>query len=299
MHSSSMTAPASTDAHLERFRRVLAYIDERWDGELTLDELSHVAALSKYHFHRQFSVLFGFTVHQYVQLVRLRRASYQLAFRGQRILEIALENGYESHEAFSRAFRKAMGQTPSSFREDPKWQHWFSTQEPLNVLRARHSGQIPRTEDVRRLTFPPTRVAVLEHRGDLRLLGESIRRFIQWRKETRRPPAVSATFNIVYGDPATTAPADHRFDLCAGIEGPVAPNGLGVIEKSIPGGRCAVLRHTGSDHTLFEAVGALYASWLPSSGEELRDFPIYLQRIQFFPDVTEREAITDVFLPLR
>jgi DNA gyrase inhibitor GyrI len=43
----------------------------------------------------------------------------------------------------------------------------------------------------------------------------------------------------------------------------------------------------------------LYATWLPASGEELRDFPLYLQRVRFFPDVPEHEAIVDVFLPLR
>ena len=43
--------------------------------------LSAIAAFSKYHFHRQFSEFFGITVHRYVQLVRLKRASYRLAFR--------------------------------------------------------------------------------------------------------------------------------------------------------------------------------------------------------------------------
>jgi AraC family transcriptional regulator len=43
----------------------------------------------------------------------------------------------------------------------------------------------------------------------------------------------------------------------------------------------------------------LYAEWLPNSGEELRDYPLYFQRIRFFPDVPEHEAVTDIFLPLR
>lgn len=43
----------------------------------------------------------------------------------------------------------------------------------------------------------------------------------------------------------------------------------------------------------------LYASWLPGSGEELRDFPLFMQRLTFFPDVPDNEAITDIYLPLR
>jgi AraC family transcriptional regulator len=79
----------------------------------------------------------------------------------------------------------------------------------------------------------------------------------------------------------------------------VEENTFGIVEKTIPGGRCAVLRHVGSDDTLGEAIQYLYSTWLPASGEEPRDFPLYLQRIRFFPDVPEREAILDVFLPLR
>src|SRR5260221_3730956 len=67
----------------------------------------------------------------------------------------------------------------------------------------------------------------------------------------------------------------------------------------IPVGRCAVLRHTGADDGLAAAITHLYADWLPRSGEDLRDFPVYLQRITFFPDVPEHEAVTDIFLPLR
>ena len=67
----------------------------------------------------------------------------------------------------------------------------------------------------------------------------------------------------------------------------------------IPAGRCAVLRHTGADDGLAAAITHLYADWPPRSGEDLRDFPVYLQRITFFPDVPEHEAVTDIFLPLR
>jgi AraC family transcriptional regulator len=60
-----------------------------------------------------------------------------------------------------------------------------------------------------------------------------------------------------------------------------------------------VLRHFGSDDTLGETVSYLYSEWLPDSAEELRDFPLYCQRVEFFPDVPENEAITDLFLPLK
>ena len=154
-------------------------------------------------------------------------------------------------------------------------------------------------EQIRIIDVDDTRVAVLEHRGDPRLIGDSIRSFIAWRRQNGLPPRISATFNVLYDDPAVVAPADFRLDLCAATGREVAENEFGVVEKTIPGGRCAVLRHVGSDDALPETVWYLYSEWLPQSGEALRDFPVYLQRTEFFPDVAESEAVTDVFLPLR
>ena len=151
-----------------------------------------------------------------------------------------------------------------------------------------------------------TRVAVLEHRGDPQLIGDSIRKFIEWRKQNNVSPRVthaanvmSHTFNILYDDPDTTEPAEFRLDLCASTEREVAPNDAGIVAKVIPGGRCAVIRHVGSDDTLNEALKYLYSEWLPHSGEELRDYPLYIQRVRFFPDVPEHAAIIDAFLPLK
>ncbi len=60
-----------------------------------------------------------------------------------------------------------------------------------------------------------------------------------------------------------------------------------------------MLRVAGHSDTLESAALHLYRDWLPGSGEEARDFPLYCQRLTFFPEVAEGEAITDLFLPLR
>jgi AraC family transcriptional regulator len=147
--------------------------------------------------------------------------------------------------------------------------------------------------------FTPTRVATLEHRGDPKLLGTSVRNFIAWRKQNNLPPKLSATFNIVYDTPMDANHDDYHFDLCAVTDTDVAPNPFGIISKMIPGGRCAVLRHLGSDDHLGDTVTYLYTQWLPNSGAELRDFPMFFQRVSFPPEVLEQDAITDVFLPLK
>jgi AraC family transcriptional regulator len=291
---------SAVDTYRSKFRNVLEYIDSNLDGDLTIDSLSNIAGFSKYHFHRQFSALLGVSVYKYVQLTRLKRASYQLAFRNHmQIVDIALASGYENHESFSRAFKKGIGQTPSEFREKPQWNPWHLIYQPLTDLRIEHMKPDNQLDDVKVVLFKETRVAVLEHRGDPNLIGDSIRKFIEWRKQNHLPPQISDTFNIFYDNPSEILPEDFRLDICASIEQDVADNLFGVIEKTIPGGRCAVLRYIGDDANLSESITYLYSTWLPLSGEEPRDFPLFLRRVNFFPDVPAHEAIIDVFLPLK
>ncbi|GGA51838.1 AraC family transcriptional regulator [Dyella nitratireducens] len=287
-----------TDAYLARFQKVFTYIDEHLHEELTVARLSAVAAFSKHHFLRQFSDLFGIGVYKYVQLSRLKRASYQLAFRDdQPVIEIALDSGYDNPESFARAFKKSAGQTPTEFRKQPRWEPWHGTYEPLTALRTRYMHAKTDTRDVRIMDFAETRIAVLEHRGDPNHLGDSIRSFIAWRKQHHLHPSRHATFNIFYDDPYQVAPEDYRMDLCVAVDRDIA--GDGIVDKIIPAGRCAVLRHMGSDDHLYASISYLYSEWLPHSGEEPRDFPLFVQRVRFFPDVPEHEAVVDIFLPLK
>lgn len=83
------------------------------------------------------------------------------------------------------------------------------------------------------------------------------------------------------------------------VDREIPANSTGIVMKTIPGGRCAVLRHVGSDDGLTAAAQYLYGVWLPASGEEIRYFPLYGQRVSFFPDMPENEAIIDLFLPLK
>jgi AraC family transcriptional regulator len=290
----------SAAAYRARFQKVLTYIDAHLSEQLKLDRLSDVAAFSKHHFLRQFSALFGIGVYQYVQRSRLKRASHQLAFRqDQSVIDIALNSGYENPESFSRAFKKAVGQTPSEFRKQPQWLPWQAAYQPLAELRSQHMPSQPHNQQVRIMDMQETPIAVLEHRGDPRLVGDSIRRFIEWRKQHHLPPSKHATFNILYDDPNEVEPADYRFDLCVATDLQIDANPYGIVRKSIPAGRCAVLRHVGSDDTLRQSIVYLYSEWLPQSGEEPRSFPLYLQRVRFFPDVPEHEAVVDIFLPLK
>lgn len=151
--------------------------------------------------------------------------------------------------------------------------------------------------DVRIVDIPDTPLACLSHTGPHERVGDTIRRFIAWRKENRLPPSSAATWNVLYDDPDETPPDEHRMDMCCTCQN-VAPNAHGVVAGMLEGGRYAVLRHIGADAQLPDSVRYLYGPWLSESGETPRDAPLVLQRVVFFPDVPEHEAVTDIYLPL-
>ena len=291
---------AALDHYHARMRRVLDHIDRHLDGDLDLEAVSGVAAFSKFHFHRQFKATFGVSLHRYVQLARLRQASKRLADgQGASVTDIALDAGYETPDAFARAFRQRFRQSPSSFRKSPDWEPWLRAFGPFNAARSKLMPTTFTPDQISIREVAPTRVAMFEHRGDPQTLDVTIQRFIGWRKAAGLSPQTSPTFNIWYSERRPANPADYRMDLCVGLspDQPIIDRGEGVREGEIPGGRCAVLRVTGDTHNLEPAALYLYRDWLPASGEEMRDFPIYCQR--FLLGDPEQGAAAELHLPLK
>ncbi|RWO29376.1 MAG: helix-turn-helix domain-containing protein [Mesorhizobium sp.] len=286
------------DPYHARMKRVLSYIDRHLEDDLGLDTLSAVAALSKYHFHRQFRGYFGISVHRYVQLVRMKRAGQVLAFKDEAsVTETALDVGYDAPDAFARAFRKSFGQLPSAFRDTPDWEVWFASLWPLTNARSKLMKTAYSLADVNIVDVPETPVAVLQHRGNPALVAEAIQKFIAWRRAVGLSAASSATYNVFHSDSDITPPDEFRLDICAATDRKIELNVQGVEAGVLPAGRCAVLRAIGAEN-VEPAIEFLYRDWLPASGEALRDFPLYCQRVSFVPMVAEHEAITDIFLPL-
>ena len=100
-----------------RIKRVLEYIEDNLDQAMTLDELSAVAAMSKYHFAKMFKDLTSLPPHRYVAERRVERAKNLLMTSKVSTAEIAYQVGYNSQSNFTQIFRRLTGVTPAKFRE--------------------------------------------------------------------------------------------------------------------------------------------------------------------------------------
>lgn len=278
----------------QQINKVIAFIGKHLDEKLTLTQLSDIACFSKYHFHRLFTVYTGLPLQQYIRWLRLKRAAHQLIVeKDKSIIIIAMDAGFESHEAFSRAFKQACGLSPSDFRQASSWHAW---EQPPYLLPTKENT----TMNVTIQNLDGRRLAVIEHRGDPNRLGESVNKLINWAKTQSMSlkPKPGEAFGFGYDDPKLTPTADFRFDLALTIPEQLALKGE-VIEKRLPSGRYAVAVHKGSRENIGETVYALYRDWLPNSGEELADLPCIFCYYNFEHEVAETELLTECRLLLK
>lgn len=103
--------------HEERLQDVKRYIRDHIDEPLNREVLADVAGFSVPHFHRIFTAHIGENILNYVRRMRLERAGRKLRMGAVDITEVALAAGYDSHAAFSKAFKQQYGLSPSEFRD--------------------------------------------------------------------------------------------------------------------------------------------------------------------------------------
>ena len=99
-----------------RMNRVFGYIDQHLDSNLTLETIAAVAYFSPFHFHRIFRSIAGETLNEYITRRRIEKSAIDLLHSDARVTEITLKNGFSCNSAFTRAFRKFYGVSPTEFR---------------------------------------------------------------------------------------------------------------------------------------------------------------------------------------
>lgn len=100
----------------EEFIKAIDYIEEHLTNDITNDDIANSVGISSFYFQKVFLIYTNFTVAEYIRSRRLYQAALEVRSTDKRIIDIALEYGYETPEAFTKAFTRFHGYTPSQIR---------------------------------------------------------------------------------------------------------------------------------------------------------------------------------------
>lgn len=290
----------------ERILRVLVHIQTHLDHAMDLNELASKAHFSPYHFHRVFRGMVGEPVKEHVRRLRLERAAYRLKATKEPITQVALAAGYETHEAFTRAFKTMFGDSPSSFRRAhkpvpepsvPSGVHYSpeggAGAFEFEAVKAKENGVKVRTE-----TIAPMRVAFVRHVGPYDQVGTTWQKLMTWAGRNGLLGPNMKAIGIPHDDPEITSPEKLRYDACLVIRREIEPQGdIGV--QTIEGGEYAVGTHRGPYEKLNDTYAMLMGQWMPANDREPGQgpcFEVYWNN----PQTTRPEDLwTEIYVPLK
>jgi AraC family transcriptional regulator len=247
--------------------KALWFIESHFAGEVTLAEISRIAGVSRFHMVRTFAMTTGHSVMRYVRGRRLSEAARVLAKGAPDILMVALDAGYGSHEAFTRAFRDQFGLTPDSVRAGGTVDNLFLV-EPVKMDETSETILAePRIEDGRALL-----VAGLGERYAFENLAGLPALWQRFGEHLGHVPGQIG--RIAYGVCYNTD--DTGFDYIAGAE--VA--GFDSLPKEfarvrVTEQRYAVFTHTGHVSAVRSTFRAIFNGWPPKSGYRSADAPVF------------------------
>ena len=279
----------------ERILRVLIHLQQNLEQEPSLEDLAAVAHFSPFHFHRIFRGMTGESVAAYKRRLRLEWAAGQLRQTSDTVIRIALAAGFESHAAFSRAFKTQLGHTPSEWRtavqSGTAAAHCFN---PRDLITGQQGDSGMETKIVKE---DEVRVAFVRHVGPYEGCGAAWSKMCTHLGAQGRLAGGLPMIGLSYDDPEVT-PADKiRYDACVPVSDDFEPAG-GVGVQVLPAGTFVRATHHGPYEKLNLIYAALMGRWLPDSGRRAKLAPsreIYLND----PESTAPEdLVTDILVPL-
>lgn len=284
-----MIRPLTREDYENRIHRVIRFLSDHAEEELTTERLADVACFSPYHFHRIYRGLMGETVMETVRRIRLHRAAVSLLRREASMPQVARRAGYGSVAAFTRSFTAAYGMPPAAYRDQ-------GGLVPYHLRTPDEETIMSYPVSIR--TCDPARLFCLPHQGDYHQIGAVFDQLFSWAGPRGLVGPQTRSIGIYYDDPAVVPVEALRSQAALTVPPDAVAEGR-IETVTLPGGRYAVLRHKGPYAELPQAYHWLLGSWLPGSGEEAASLPCFEEYLNDPSQVAPSDLLTDVHLPLK
>lgn len=292
---------ATAEDYYRRLNRALDFVARHLDRPCTIEAVAAEAAFSRFHCQRIFRAMTGESIAELVRRFRLERAGYRLRNESVGVIEVALEAGYGSAEAFSRAFRRGCGLSPGQYRTASPPPAFGSPSARVRYFPGEERVEIDTptggiSMEVRIETLDDIEVARVRHVGRYGQVSQCFERLYGWVATIGAQPGRVLTLS--HDDPDVVALESLRSDACVELHTDASPP-PGISIDKLGAGRYAVYTHRGPYDSLGEAYKRLFESWLPQSGEEVDDRPCMEIYRNNPSDTAPDKLLTDVCLPLR
>lgn len=273
----------------------IRYIEEHLTEELTTEDIARQALVSPYYFQKGFAMLCGFTVGEYIKKRRLTLAGSKLVSTDQKIIDIALECGYDSPDSFTKAFTRFHGATPSSVRKGEAMIKAFA---PLKINLTLEGGDTMDYKIVSKAAFT--------------IIG--ISKVLRYEEAAAESPKLWAAFyesgkdvhvRSVYGVSIDEQMDGDRFEYwVADNYDPAHDIAQGFSTRTIPAHTWAVFACKGAaSHVMPEVHRQIFAEWLPGC----RDYEIAAgYHVEMYGDpaayangVQDDSYYSEIWIPVR
>ena len=281
--------------------RAIEYIENHLNENIGLSDVSRETGYSYYHMTRLFSSVLGESVGRYINRRRLYYAAEKLIYSDQRVIDIALDCGFESSEAFSRALKLAFGSSPTAYRK-AGLDLVVNAKRKLAPVDVGHiADNISRSPEL--VMLKEIRVAGL--RGTTSLFDNRLPGL--WEEFMRLHKDLFVTAGAGYGiceTQQTVYTKDGDVMFAAMVGSPVntfddLPPFLPLDTKILRAGKFAVFTHRGTFANLFKTYQYIFGTWLPAAKEELddrEDFEVYEREVSTF-DAPDNEV--KIYIPIK
>ncbi|MCE4912089.1 effector binding domain-containing protein [Clostridioides difficile] len=268
---------------------------------MTVNDVAKETGYSYYHLTRLFKSMFGESVGSYIKKRRLVSSTKELLYSDKKVIDIAIGSGFESSEAFSRAFKSIYKVSPIEYRKN-RIDVFVGKKKKLELDFMRHL--------VGNITIKP----VIKEIEKIKVIGIKDKVIL----ENNSLPDLWEKFRKVHHIVPNTLPSKRVFGICEAISEihlvsesmefneiiglevnsyDVIPNSF--VSKTIKEGKYAIFTHTGSLDNLDKTYEYIWGTWFLSSKEELDirdDFEVYDER---FLGPSNVNSQIDIYIPIK
>ena len=272
-------------------QKALWFVERHFASELTLEDIATAAGASRFYLTRAFTAISGQPLMRYVRGRRLSEAARALAKGAPDILTVALDAGYSSHEAFTRAFTEYFVHTPETVRAQGNLAQ-LKLVEPIRM----DQTQLETLQPPRFVTGKPMFITgFTEHYTCESSAGIPA----QWQRFLPHFNHVPGQIGKVAYGVTYNADDEGNMDYLCGVEVPDfshVPEGWGRVR--IPEQRYVVFNHPGHISGIRRTWATIWESWFPVSGHEPADGPNFERYGENFDSHTGNGGV-ELWIPIR